>query len=223
MKKLLKAAFISIFIMGILISCKQNGGDLLPPQGVHGSRNAVVFLGDSITEGYGLSEGEDYPSLIQNYWDNNNIAFRSVNEGISGNTTGDIINRLDNVLTDDTYFVFVEIGANDVFRGYEIDEIKRNLTQIIKNIQSKNIKVAIMGMEIPKGLPGIRKSYLKEFAGIYDDIGDELNVPVMPSLLESTSRENGLMQSDAIHPSADGQKLLAKNILKFLNEDWIQK
>ncbi len=116
MKNLLKVFFICVFVMGILLSCKDKGGNILPAEGPQNSKNAVVFLGDSITEGYGLSAGQDYPSLIQKYWDKNNIAFRSINAGISGDTTNDIINRLDDVLTDDTCFVLLEIGANDAFK-----------------------------------------------------------------------------------------------------------
>ncbi len=223
MKNVFKIVFISIIIIAILASCKQEGGNLIPVQGVPNTKNAVVFLGDSITEGYGLSKGEAYPSLIQNYWDNNNIPFRAVNEGISGNTTDDIINRLDNALTEDACFVFLEIGANDAFTLSDVGEIKRKLKQIIKSIQRKNIKVALMAMEIPSGIPGLSKSYLEKFASIYDDVGKELKIPVMPSLLEETSHDSSLLQSDGIHPSAAGQKVLAKNILKFLNEDWILK
>jgi len=114
-------------------------------------------------------------------------------------------------------------GAFHAFSGIPTDEIKRKLKQIVKSIQRKNIKVALMAMEIPEGIPGISKSYLDKFANIYNDVGKELNIPVMPSLLEYTYKEKGLMQNDGIHPSAAGQKVLAKNILKFLNKDWVLK
>ena len=85
----------------------------LPTNGISNTKNTIVFLGDSITAGYGVESNQAFPYLINEYWKENNISFVAKNEGISGDTTTGVLSRLDNILTDDVYMVFLEIGAND--------------------------------------------------------------------------------------------------------------
>jgi len=185
------------------------------------TKKTIVFLGDSITAGYGVESNQAFPYLINEYWTENNIPFKAKNEGVSGDTTTDVLSRLDSVLTDDVYMVFLEVGANDAFAKTDVGVIKDNIKAIVKKIQDREIKVVLMAMDLPTVFYLKDADYVKSFAVIYEEIGKELDVPVMPSLVEKNENKSELWQEDRIHPSVKGHELLAKNVLSFLNKEWI--
>jgi len=190
---------------------------ILPTSGVNQAKKTIVFLGDSVTAGYGVESRQAFPYLIGEYWKENNIYFNSRNEGISGDTTNGVLSRLDNALTDDVYMVFLEIGANDAFAKTDVKVIKSNLKAIIQRIQDRQFKVVIMAMDLPKVAYLNDENYVKSFVEIYEEVGKELNVPVMPSFVKENDDKKDMWQEDGIHPSPRGHELLASKVLKFLN------
>lgn len=204
-----------------LIKSKGTAEKILPANGTADTKNTIVFLGDSVTAGYGVESNQAFPYLISEYWKDNNISFISKNEGISGDTTTGVLSRLDNILTDDVYMVFVEIGANDAFAKTDVKVIKDNLKTIIQRIQDRQIKVVLMAMDLPKVVYLKDADYVKSFAAIYGEIGKEMEIPVMPSLIKENDNNNELWQEDRIHPSSIGHQVLAKNVLRFLNKEWV--
>ncbi|MFZ5988962.1 MAG: GDSL-type esterase/lipase family protein [Bacillota bacterium] len=224
MKKVLFAVLVISLVLVtfyIVWPTKDEESAILPKSGVKGDRNVVVFLGDSITAGYGLDRDLAFPSVIQKYWDENNISLRAVNSGVSGDTTGGVLYRLDSLLTNDVHMVFLEIGANDAFQKKDIGSIKENLIDIVRRIQEKDIEVALMAMEIPLNISAADREYAKRFANIYEEVGQECNVPVMGSLLAENEQNGELWLSDGIHPNDKGHLVIAKNVLKFLNPQWV--
>ncbi|MEN2773522.1 GDSL-type esterase/lipase family protein [Acetivibrio clariflavus] len=214
-----------VLILAVLgytfIKSKGEAGQILPTNGTSSTKNTIVFLGDSITAGYGVEDNQAFPNLINEYWKENNISFKAQNEGISGDTTTDVLSRLDSVLTDDVYMVFLEIGANDAFAKTDIGVVRDNIKTIIKRIQDRQIKVVLMAMDLPTVFYLQDSDYVKSFAAIYEGIGKELDVPVMSSLVRENENKSDLWQEDRIHPSPKGHELLAKNVLSFLNKEWI--
>ncbi len=142
-----------VLILAVLgytfIKSKGEAGQILPTNSTSSTKNTIVFLGDSITAGYGIEDNQAFPNLINEYWKENNISFKAQNEGISGDTTTDVLSRLDSVLTDDVYMVFLEIGANDAFAKTDIGVVRDNIKTIIKRIQDRQIKVVLMAMDLP--------------------------------------------------------------------------
>lgn len=218
---LLTVVVLLVVVVGYLFM-KSTGKseNILPGNGESEGKNTIVFLGDSITAGYGVEPGEAYPSLISEYWKKNNISFNTKNEGISGDTTDGVLSRLDDVLTDDVYMVFLEIGANDAFAKTDVASIKGNLKTIIQRIQDRKIKVTLMAMDLPKAYYLTDAGYVKSFAAIYEEIGKEMDVPVMPSLVQEYDNKKDMWQEDGVHPSRKGHEVLARNVLKFLNKNW---
>lgn len=225
MKKsiMLVVAGIAVVAIGFTLLKPRASTEILPKSGIVGDKNTVVFLGDSITAGYGVESEQAFPYLIGEYWKTNNISLRAVNEGISGDTTSGVLARLDNILTDDVYMVFLEIGANDAFAKTDVQEIKGNLKTIIERTKARGIKVAIMEMDLPAAAYLSDSTYVKSFAAIYDEVGKEYGIPVMPSLVKENENKSDLWQEDKIHPSQKGHALLASNTLKFLNKNWVLK
>lgn len=83
----------------------------------------VVFLGDSITEFCDL--GRFYPGL------------HTVNRGISGDTTGGMLERVDaDVCALAPEIAVVHGGINDIFMGVDGDTIVENLQAIVSRIRA---------------------------------------------------------------------------------------
>lgn len=226
--KMRKAIFLIVIAIGVLGLVfliqwhpEPEKETILPQNGMESGPNTVVFLGDSITEGYGVEKNAAFPSVIQNYWDRNNIHLQAVNAGISGNTTDDVLSRMDSLLTQDVCMVFLEIGANDAFQFREIEDIKSNMKSIIEKIQAKGIKVTLMAMEMPEKLAGYKKDYAKKFAKMYEEVGKECNILVLSSFVKENETNSSLWTSDGIHPSAQGHILIAQKVLKFFNPSWV--
>jgi acyl-CoA thioesterase-1 len=220
---ILAVVSIAVVAIGFMLLKPRASTEILPKDGGIEDKNKVVFLGDSITAGYGVESEQAFPYLIGEYWKENNISFIAVNEGISGDTTSGVLARLDNILTDNVYMVLVEIGANDAFAKTDVQEIKRNLNTIIERIQAKGIKVAIMEMDLPTAAYLTDSNYVKSFKAIYEEVGKECGIPVMPSLVREYENKSEMWQDDKIHPSPKGHAFLASNTLKLLNKNWVLK
>jgi len=179
------------------------------------AKQRLVFLGDSITAGYGLDPSEAYPSLIEEKLAEKKLSIEVVNAGITGDTTAGGAARLDWVLREPVAFLFVALGANDGLRGVSPEVTKGNLLQIIKKAKEKYpaIKVVVAGNMIP---PSMGKSYFEQFRKVFPEVANETGVTLMPFLLESVAGESKLNLEDGIHPTAEGQRIIAANVWKTL-------
>jgi len=181
-------------------------------------RHVVLFLGDSLTAGYGLAASEAYPALIDAHWRKHGYKWRAQNAGVSGDTTAGVLRRLDWVLTPKIHTVFLCIGANDGLRGLSLPQMKKNLEKIIQAIQKKGVKVVLAGMMVP---PNYGKEYEKKFRQIYVDLAKKYKLKRMPFLLQSVAGQPKLNQADGIHPNAKGHALLRRDVLAFFEKEQI--
>lgn len=175
-----------------------------------GSR-VILFFGNSLTAGMGLDPNEAFPALIQEKIDSLQLDYRVVNAGLSGETTASGKNRLDWVLTGEIGVFVLELGANDGLRGIPLKETRNNLQEIINTVQQKNPMTTIIlaGMQIP---PNMGQDYTAEFKDIFPDLAKKNKIGLIPFLLEDVAGNPDLNQPDGIHPTAEGQKIIANNI-----------
>jgi len=173
----------------------------------------VIFLGDSLTAGYGLSEAEAYPDLLAERLAAMGRPARIVNAGISGDTTAGGLTRVDWLLSQDPDVVVVELGANDGLRGLSLVETEQNLDGIIRRCLEAGAKVLLMGMKIP---PSYGPGYSTDFAALYGQLAAAHGIALMPFLLEGIAADPDLNQADGIHPNAAGQRRLAENVMPYL-------
>jgi acyl-CoA thioesterase-1 len=173
----------------------------------------VVFLGDSLTAGYGLAAGESFPSILERGLRADGATVRVVNAGVSGDTSAGALRRLDWVLRQHPDVVVVELGANDALRGQPTSGIEANLRAIVLQSRDGGAKVLLVGMRIPTSYG---PDYAGEFAAIYPRLAKELGVPVVPFLLEGVAGRPGLNLEDGIHPNYAGQKIVAANVRPYL-------
>jgi acyl-CoA thioesterase-1 len=173
----------------------------------------IVFLGDSLTAGYGLDKEDAVPSLIQKRLQDAGYPYEVVNAGVSGDTSASGLSRLDWSLGGDVKILVIELGANDGLRGLPVAGLKRNLTEIITRAQAKGIKVILTGMEAP---PNFGSAYTTEFREVYRQLSREHDVTFVPFYLEGVAGIPSLNIADGIHPNAEGSRIVEKTIWSAL-------
>jgi acyl-CoA thioesterase-1 len=172
-------------------------------------RPRLVFLGDSLTAGLGLSPDQAYPSLIQEKIDAAGLKYQVVNAGVSGDTSAGGLSRLDWALEGDVRVLVVALGGNDALRGLPVDELRRNLSTIIERAQARRITVILAGMEAP---PNFGQAYTVAFHQVYPDLARKYGIPLIPFLLQDVAGVGGLNQRDGIHPTAEGARTVAEHV-----------
>ena len=173
----------------------------------------IVAFGDSLSAGYGAEPGKSFPDFLQKDLDAAGLHWRVVNSGVSGNTTSDGLCRVNEVLKRKPRITIVEFGGNDGLRGLPIDTTRANLDQIIQMLQAAGSKVVLAGMTLP---PNYGPDYIQPFQQIYVELAAKYKVPRIPFLLEGVAVHPELMQQDRIHPTAEGNEIVAKTVLRYL-------
>lgn len=176
-------------------------------------RPRVVILGDSLTAGLGLAQSEAYPVRLQERIDAEGLAYHVVNAGISGDTSAGGLSRLDAALDGDVRVLIVALGGNDALRGLPAEELQRNLAAIIERAQARKIQVILAGMEAP---PNFGEAYTVSFRKVFADLAGRYHTAFVPFLLDHVAGIDRLNQSDGIHPTAEGARLVADNVWTVL-------
>jgi len=220
-------AFLYLLFLIAAIGCNNNRKDA-PPKQKEAVKNTaandssrekktIVFFGNSLTAGYGVDPSEAYPALIQNIIDSLHLNYKVINAGVSGETSAGGNGRIDWILRQPVDVFVLELGGNDGLRGIPLSETKKNLQAIIKKVKSKypQAKIVLEGMQIP---PNMGQQYATEFKNIYPHIAKEDTVAIVPFLLKDVGGDAKLNQADGIHPTAEGHKIVAKNVWNVLKD-----
>jgi acyl-CoA thioesterase I len=175
----------------------------------------VLFLGDSITAGYGLDPSQAFPALIQQKIDAQRWNFKVINAGQSGDTSAGGLGRMDWLLKNKIDVLVLELGANDGLRGLPVENSKKNLQAIIDHTKDKypEAKVIIAGMKVPPNMGG---DYGRKFEAVFVDLAKNNNAPLIPFILEGVGGLPELNLADGIHPTAKGHEIVAANVWKVL-------
>lgn len=193
------------------LGAEESGETEMPKSDADGP--LVVFLGDSLTAGYGLDENQAYPALVEAELEARGRTIRVVNAGVSGDTTAGGLRRLDWLLRQQPDLLVVALGGNDGLRGVDLETSEANLREIVRRAQSKGIEVLLAGMLIP---PNYGEDYTRQFAEIYPRLQEELEVARIPFLLDGVAARPELNLPDGIHPNAEGQQLVSRTVLEHL-------
>ncbi len=175
----------------------------------------ILFFGDSITAGYGIEQENAFPALIQQKIDSLSWNFKAVNAGLSGETSAGGLRRVDWMLRQPVSVFVLELGGNDGLRGIDLDATRKNLQKIIDKVESKypEAKIILAGMQVP---PNLGPEYTREFKEMYPRLAEKNNTELIPFLLEGVGGDSDLNQSDGIHPTAKGHKVIAETIWETL-------
>lgn len=173
----------------------------------------IIAFGDSLTAGYGLNPEEAYPAVLQRLLEERGLEYRVVNEGVSGDTTSSAMVRVPMAVAQEPAWVLLALGANDGLRGLDLEAMHENLRTIARRFQEGGAKVALLGMKLP---PNFGPDYVGQFESIYPQVAEELDLPLLPFLLEGVAAEEDLNQDDGIHPTAEGAAIVAQTVADFL-------
>ena len=183
------------------------------PNAAHDARPLLVCFGDSLTAGFGTDPGQSYPDYLQADLDAMGYKYRVVNEGVSGNTTKDGVERLNSIVALKPAVVVVEFGGNDGLRGLRIEDSRKNLDTIVATLKASGTKVVLAGITLP---PNYGPDYIKQFDATYTLLAKKYQVPMLPFLLNGVFGVDGMMQADRTHATASGNKVVAKNVLPLV-------
>ncbi len=177
---------------------------------------AIVFLGDSLTAGFGVEPSEAYPALIAQKVRAAGLPYEVVNAGVSGDTTSGGLARVDWVLRRPNVAVFVlALGANDGLRGLPAAETRRNLEAILARVRERHpaCKLVVAGMQLP---PNYGPAFNGEFRAMFAAVAQARGATLIPFLLDGVGGVERLNQADRVHPTAEGQRMLAETVWRAL-------
>jgi acyl-CoA thioesterase-1 len=179
------------------------------------AKKRIVFLGDSLTAGYGVGQEQAFPALISAKIRAGNFPFEVVNAGVSGDTSADGLRRIDWLLQQRIDMLVIALGANDGLRGLPVSALQANLQAIVDKTKAKNpgAQIVIAGMQMP---PNLGADYGGKFQRVYADVAQKNNAILIPFLLEEVGGHRDLNQADSIHPTAAGHRIMAETVWRTL-------
>ena len=179
------------------------------------ARGTVLFLGNSLTAGWGVAQDSAFPALIQAKIDSARLPWRVVDAGQSGETSAGGLRRVEWYLEQPIDVLVLELGANDMLRGQDLGATRANLQGIIDAVRTAypDVRVVIAGMLAP---PNLGRAYVARFEGMYRELAEENDAALIPFLLEGVAREPTLNLADGIHPNARGHRIVAENVWAVL-------
>lgn len=175
----------------------------------------IVILGDSLSAGYGIEQGQGWVDLLSARLTEGNSDYTIVNSSISGDTTANGLRRLQDEL--ERYqpaVVILELGANDGLRGMPLTYIKNNLEQLITQSLDANASVLLAGMQIP---PNYGHKYTQQFSRLYSTLAQQHQISLLPFLLQGVAGQPELIQPDGLHPNQKAQPKIMQNVWEHLS------
>jgi acyl-CoA thioesterase I len=172
-----------------------------------------VAFGDSLTAGYGADTGSSYPDFLEKDLTAKGYHYQVINQGISGNTTKDGVDRLPDVVSLKPVLVIVAFGGNDGLRGLPIASTRENLDQIVSTLLQSGAKVVLGGITLP---PNYGPDYIRQFNQTYALLAAKHHLPILPFLLKDVYGVPGDMQADGIHATDKGNAQVAQNLMPLV-------
>ncbi|MFT6070644.1 MAG: acyl-CoA thioesterase-1 [Bacteriovoracaceae bacterium] len=176
--------------------------------------STLLFIGDSLTEGYGVPKEKAYPSLVAKELEKKGKTIKLLNGSVSGSTTASGLSRLRWFLKAKPSILILALGANDGLRGVKLSDSEKNLRKIIELAKENKIKVVLAGMLLPTNYG---EAYRTDFEKMYKKLEKEFSLVKIPFLLEKVGGEAKYNQEDGIHPNVAGHEIIAQTVLKTLD------
>ncbi len=175
----------------------------------------VLFFGDSLTAGYGLSAEEAFPSWVEKNLKQKGTPVKVINAGLSGETSAGGLERLNWILKQPVDVFVLELGGNDGLRGLPLDQTQKNLQAIIDQVKKKypQTKIVIAGMMVP---PNLGEAYTNQFKSLYPELARKNKATLIPFLLEGVAGNEKLNLPDGIHPNPEGHKIVGATVTRYV-------
>jgi acyl-CoA thioesterase-1 len=181
-----------------------------------GARDRVVFLGTSLTAGYGLDDQTvRFTDRLQAKVDSAGLPFEIVNAGVSGDTSAGGLRRIGWLLRAPVRVLVIELGANDGLRGLPIAAMRGNLQAVMDSARTRypDVRLVLAGMEAP---PNLGPGYGSEFQSVFAELARENEAVLIPFLLDGVAGRPDLNQVDGIHPTVEGHDRVSETVWAYL-------
>jgi acyl-CoA thioesterase-1 len=187
----------------------------VPAPAASAARKTVLFLGTSLTAGYGLEPDSGFPQQLQRKIDSAGLPYQTVNAGVSGETSAGLLRRLDWVLQRPAEVIVVETGANDGLRGQPVAGTQATIGQILERIRRDRpgARIVLAQMEAPTNLGA---TYTSAFRAMFPALAREHGATLLPFLLDGVAGRPTLNQQDGIHPNYAGERMVTENVWRGL-------
>lgn len=181
------------------------------PEIADSDQPVVLFLGTSLTAGYGLPSDDAFPALVADRIEDAGLDYRVVNAGVSGDTSAGGLRRLDWLLRMPIAVLVLELGANDMLRGQDVGAMRENLDAIVRRTREArpDVRVLVAGM---RAAPNLGVAYTRGFEAVYAELAERFDAAFVPFLLEGVAGDPKLNQPDGIHPTAEGHRRVAATV-----------
>ncbi len=177
------------------------------------NRPVIVAFGDSLSAGFGVDPGKSFPDFMQKDIDRAGFNYHVVNAGVSGDTTTDGVERVGDIVMLKPAVVVLEFGGNDGLRGLPVATTRANLEQIIATLRKAGVKIVLAGMTLPRNYG---TDYIRSFEQVYGDLAKKYKLVLIPFLLEGVGGVARYTQPDGIHPTAEGNRIVAGTVFRYL-------
>ncbi|WP_413576708.1 arylesterase [Bdellovibrio sp. HCB290] len=178
------------------------------------AQKKLVILGDSITEGYGVSKEAAYPALLEKkLHDAGKKEWTVINSGVSGSTTASALGRMKWLFKTKPDAVVLALGANDGLRGVKVEESQKNLASAIEYAEKEKVRVILAGLYMP---PNYGQDYSSQFKKMFSDLSKKYKVTFIPFILDKVAGNPKYNLADGIHPNEEGHKIIADTIFNSL-------
>jgi acyl-CoA thioesterase-1 len=189
-------------------------GSLLCVAPVRAATQNLLLVGDSLSAAYGIDPSQGWATLLQARLDKDGYDYRVINASISGDTTANGLARLPALLeSHKPRVVIIELGANDGLRGLPLQNMKHNITAMVRAAQADGATVLLVGMRLP---PNYGPRYTRAFEQVYAEVAREQALALVPFLLDGMATDFSLVQRDTLHPTAAAQPHLLDNVWPHL-------
>jgi acyl-CoA thioesterase-1 len=170
----------------------------------------ILVLGDSLSGAYGIDTDEGWVTLLQQQLEDDGYEYRVINASVSGDTTRTGLSRIDSAMqTHKPSIVIIALGGNDGLRGLAFSEIESSLANIIERCRQDNARILLAGVRLP---PNYGPVYNEQFAALYRRLSDKYQIPLVPRILDQVAENRDMLQEDGVHPKAEAQPQIMKNV-----------
>jgi acyl-CoA thioesterase-1 len=203
MIKRLSTFYLSVLLcIFLLLNLTVSAANRLPP--------SILVLGDSLSGAYGIDTDEGWVALLQQQLTEAGYEYRVINASVSGDTTRTGLSRIDSALqTHEPSIVIIALGGNDGLRGLAFSEIESSLARIIERCRQDNVQILLAGVRLP---PNYGPVYNEQFAALYRRLSDKYQIPLVPRILDQVAENRDMLQEDGVHPKAEAQPQIMKNV-----------
>ena len=94
-----------------------------------------------------------------------------------------------------------------------VPEMKKNLALILRAADENKIPTLLAGMKMPP----YSLSYAESYAGAFQELAGEFEVPLIPFLLDGVGGMPEMNLPDRIHPNSRGHRVICETVYQALS------